>query len=125
MLVLILAIPMAILETLSVVNQNLNEFLSDTALVGKKSSAENEDKIELSSQTRAIAWMISYVFLFFIVGPLLAMVIAPLVVMLYIGKLKLWVSITVMTSTWLIVYFVFVILIEAKLPPGFIFGGIY
>lgn len=125
MIVIIFAIPIGIIELLTVFNQKAHDFFSATALVGRKSVEEKEEEIELSSQVKAIAYILSYVALFFLVGPLLAMVIAPLVVMRYLGKMPWLRSITVMACTWVTVYVIFVVLIQTTLPKGLIFGSIY
>ena len=123
--VIALAIPIGILETLSVVNQKLNDFLSGTELVGKKSIEEKEAGVEFSSQAKALGWMMSYVLLFFLIGPLLAMAIAPLILMRYIGKMKWLTSLIFMTVTWVVVYLVFSVLVGATLPKGLFFGSIW
>lgn len=125
MIVIIFAIPIGIIELLTVFNQKAYDFFSDTALVGRKSVEEKEAQIELSAQVKAIAWMLFYIALFYLVGPLLAMVIAPLVVMRFFGKLPWRTTISVTAGTWVVVYVVFVVLIQATLPNGFIFGSIY
>ena len=125
LIVIIFAIPIGIIELLTVFNQKAYDFFSGTALVGRKSVEEKEAEIELSSQVKAIAWMLSYVALFFLVGPLLATVIAPLVVMKYLGKMSWRKSITVMAATWVMIYVIFVVLIQANLPRGLLFGSIY
>ena len=123
--VIALAIPIGIVQTLSVVNKKTNDYLSGTELIGRKSIEENEADVELSSQTKAIAWMVSYVLLFFLIGPLLAMVVAPLFLMKYFGKMSWLTSLTVTTLTWIIVYLIFVVLVGARLPVGLIFGSIW
>ena len=123
--VLALALPIGIIETLSVVNQKLTDFLSGTELVGKKSIEEKEAEVEFSTEARALGWMMSYVVLFFLIGPLLAWVIAPLVLMRYIGKMKWLTSAIIMSITWVVVYLVFVVLVGATLPKGLIFGSIW
>jgi peptidoglycan/LPS O-acetylase OafA/YrhL len=123
--VIALALPIGIIETLSVVNQKLNDFLSGTELIGKKSIEEKEADVELSSQAKALGWMMSYVVLFFLIGPLLAMAIAPLVLMRYIGKMKWHTALIVMSITWVVVYLVFGVLVGATLPKGLIFGSIW
>ncbi len=123
--VIALAIPMGILETLTVVNQKLYDFLSGTELIGKKSIEEKEAEVEFSSQAKALGWMMFYIVLFFLIGPLLAMAIAPLVLMRYIGKMKWLSSLIVMSITWVVVYLVFGVLVGATLPKGLIFGSIW
>lgn len=125
MIVITFAIPIAIIELLTVVNQKAHDLFSETELIGKKSVEEKADEIDLGSQAKAMGWMLSYVVLFFLVGPRIAMVIAPLVVMRYFGKMKWLTSLTVMTLTWIAVYLVFVILAESRLPVGLIFGSIW
>jgi hypothetical protein len=121
MIVIIFAIPIAIIELLTVVNQKSHDLFSETELIGKKSIEEKVDEIDLRSQAKAMSWMLLYVVLFFLVGPLIAMVIAPLVVMRYFGKMKWLPSLTVMALTWGVVYCVFVLLVGSRLPVGLIF----
>ena len=125
MIVIIFAIPIGFIELMTIFNQRVHDFFSGTELIGQKSAEEKEADIEMNAQLKAIGWMLLYIALFFLVGPLLAMVIAPLIVMRYLGKMTWRKSITIMATTWLVVYVIFVILIEASLPVGLIFGSIY
>ena len=120
-IVLSAAIPLAIIDLLTVVNQKIHDFFAEAQIVKRKTIKEKADDIDLGSQIKALLWMFFYIVLFFIVGPLVAIVIAPLVVMRYLGNMKWRTSFLVISLTWVLVYAVFVLLAGARLPAGLIF----
>jgi len=117
-----LAIPVGILGVLTVFNQDLFNLFSGTAEKQKMIPKKEHEEVGLTAQLASMGWMLLYVVLFFVLGPLLALVIAPLLAMRYFGRMKWPAALALMAGTWLFVYLIFVVLVEADLPPGMIFA---
>lgn len=125
MIVLSAAIPIGILETLSVINKKVHDFLDETSLFGKKKTDEDDDDLDRGLEAKAIIWLLSYVALFFLIGPLFAMIVGPFVLMRYLGKVNWMTCFINVGITWVSVYLIFVKLVGARLPVGLFFGGIW
>ena len=66
----------------------------------------------------SIGWIILFVLLYLVVGTLTALVIAPLIVMRFYGKVRWRTSILVTGFTWVFIYLVFVQFIKTTFPMG-------
>lgn len=123
-IVLTIAIPLGIINLLTVVNQKTHDFFSETQVIKQKSIKEKAEGIDLKAEVKSLCWMLFYLALFFLVGPLIAIIIAPLIAMRYIGNMKWRTSILVVAATWCIVYAVFVVMAGTRLPAGLIWESI-
>jgi len=123
-IVLSAAIPIGLIETLSVVNQKAHDFLDETTFFGKKSTEEDDD-LDPGLEARAIGWMVSYVAMFFLIGPLFAMILGPLILMRFLGKVSWSTCLINVGVTWVSVYLIFVKLVGARLPAGLFFGSVW